>query len=268
MAKKDTENFDFETESEGKWKFDIVGFFKNLTKQQKGIILAAVIGIVLIIALIITCILLIPTENNDDNIGNNGGNISDGDDNHDDDNGEVDLEADPTQIYVATKPNKITYYVGETPNYSGLSIGVMGESTSGFKLEYDEYAEHFTITGFDSSAPVAEQVITVTYKEYTTTFTIEVKEKPVGVYLVGISVNPLPTKTVYQKGEALDYSGGRIVCEYSDGSTKVIKFVESGVQITGFGAVSGIPGDHEITVDYFDDNGGHATTTFTITITE
>ena len=269
MAKKDNDNFDFDTESEGKGKFDLVGFFKNLTKQQKGIILAAVVGVVLVIAIVIACIAIGANGNDNVNSGNVGGDGSSDNGSNDDENrGEVDLDAEPTQIYVANMPTVTSYYVGDVANYAGLVIGVMEQNSSGFKLPYDEYSEELTITGFDSSVAVAEQVITVTYKEYTTTFTIEIKELIVGTHLVGITVNPLPTKTVYKKGEALDYSGGRIVCEYSDGSTKVIKFVENGVQITGFGAVSNIVGDHEITVEYFDDNGGHATTTFTITITE
>ena len=267
MAKKD-ENFDFDTEGKAKVSFDI-SFLKNLTKQQKGIILAAVVGVVLVIAIVIACI-AIGANGNDNVIGGNvgGDGSSDNGSNDDENRGEVDLEADPIQIYVATMPTKTSYYVNDTANFSGLIIGVMEQNSSGFKLSYDEYGDEFEITGFDSSVAVAQQVITVTYKEYTTTFTIEIKELPVGTYLVGISINPLPTKTTYKIGEALDYSGGRIVCEYSDGTTQTIKFTASGVQITGFGAVSGIPGEHEITVDYFDDNGGHATTTFTITITE
>ena len=263
MAKKDTENFDFETESEGKGKFDLVGFFKNLTKQQKGIILATVVGIVVVIAIVVTVVLI--GTNNENNGGNTNDDTPNVGDNDDEDRGEVDLEAEPTQIYVATVPNKTTYYVGETPNYSGLSIGVMEENSSGFKLEYDEYAEHFTITGFDSSVPVAEQTITVKYKEYETSFTIEIKELITGARLTAIRIDPLPNKTTYKLGEAIDYTGGRVLCEYSDGSTKTVRLKEA--QISGFATITS-PGEYEILVEYYDENGGYAKTTFTITMTE
>ena len=57
MAKKD-ENFDFDTEGKAKVSFDL-SFLKNLTKQQKGIILAAVVGVVLVIAIVIVIIDLV-----------------------------------------------------------------------------------------------------------------------------------------------------------------------------------------------------------------
>ena len=271
MAKKD--DFDFETEGKGKFSLDL-SFFTNLTKQQKGIILIAAIAVVLVIAIVVT-VVLVGANNSGSNDagsgGNNGGDTSEGGDNGEDDSNtgddDVDLDAAPTNIYVVTMPTKTSYYVNEPSNYAGLSIGVMEENSSGFKLSYDEYPEEFTITGFDSSAPVAEQVITVEYKGYTTTFTIEIKELEQGVKLVGISVDPLPNKTVYKLGEALSYTGGRIVCEYSDGTTKTLRFKDDGVQIGGFADISA-PGEYEITVEYFDNQGGYAKTTFTITMTE
>lgn len=258
MAKKD-DNFDFDTEGKAKFSLDL-SFLKNLTKQQKGIILAAVVGIVLVIAIVITCVAL-GTNNNTSGGGNDG--VIEGDD--DKNPGDVDLEADPTKIYVVSKPDKTVYYVGDTPNYSGLSIGVVEQSSSGFTLSYDEYTEQLTITGFDSSTPVAEQVITVQYKEHTTSFTIEIRAKSTGTQLSSITVS-IP-KTEYKLGEALDYTGALLLCEYSDGSSKYLLLESEGVQVTGFATITA-PGEHEITVDYFDENGGHATTTFTVTITE
>lgn len=266
MAKKDNDNFDFETEGQAKEKssFDLAEFFKNLTKQQKGIILAAVVGIVVVIAVVVICI-LVGTNNTTNGEGTGDDGSSDVGDSGDENRGEVDLEAEPTQIYVATVPNKTVYYVGDTPNYSGLSIGVMEENSSGFKLDYDEYPEELIITGFDSSKPAAEQVITVQYKEYTTSFTVVIKAKSTGVELSSITVS-IPKKE-YKLGEALDYTGALLLCEYSDGSTKYLLLESEGVKVTGFVSIT-TPGTHDITVEYFDENGGYAKTTFTVTVTE
>lgn len=178
-----------------------------------------------------------------------------------------DLEAEVSSIYISAQPSKLVYYVGDAPNYDGLKVGIWQEGNDGFVLPYDEYYDEITITGFDSSAPAAEQKVTVQYKEFTTTFTVEIKARETGAYLASIKVDPLPIKTTYKLGEALDYTGGRILCIYSDETTKVLYLDDYGVEVSGFGEIS-TPGKHDIRVDYYDDKGGHATTTFEITMTE
>lgn len=272
MAKKD--NFDFDTDSKAKFSFDF-GFLKNLTKKQKELILMIAIAVVLVVAIVIVGVVILTGENNGGNGtgGNNSGGSGSGestdgenDTDQGDDDHDVDLDAEPTQIYVANLPTKTTYYVNDTvPNYSGLVIGVMEPNSSGFKLSYDEYPNEFTITGFDTSSPAESQEITVEYKGYTATFNIEIKAREEGATLVAIRVDPLPNKTTYKLGEALSYTGGRVVCEYSDGTTKTLRFKDEGVQISGFATITS-PGEYDIKVEYYDDKGGYAWTTFKITM--
>ncbi len=225
--------------------------------RKTWIIIGCVAGV---IALAVALILLIPR------IGNNGdNNQNEGNQNNPTQNAEPSVSG----IYVSATPNKTAYYVGDTPNYSGLKIGVSQVGADGYILSYDEAYSELTITGFDSSAPVAEQVITVKYKDFTTTFTVEIKELPPAqsAYLTSIRVDPLPAKLTYKLGQALNYYGATVVCEYSDGTIKELELDSPGVSVSGFGAIYA-PGEYDITVEYFDDKGGYAKTTFKITMTE
>lgn len=211
------------------------------------------------IALVVALVLLIPK------FAKNGENNNEGNQNN---NQTPNAEPKVAGIYVSETPDKMVYYVGDTPNYSGLVIGVSQVADKGTTLSYDEAYNELTITGFDSSVPVKEQVITVQYKEFTTTFTVEIKELVTeATRLTGIRIDPLPDKLTYKLGEALDYTGGRVVCEYSDGTTKVLRLDSTGVRVSGFATIT-TPGEYDITVKYYDDKGGYASTTFKITMTE
>ena len=239
-------------------------FVIHYGQEKKGfsrktwIIIGSVVAGIIVLA--VALILLISR------IGKNGDNNQDeGNQNSPTQNAELPASG----INLSSPPSKTVYYVGDTPNYSGLKIGVEQVGAKGYFLTYDENNNDLTITGFDSSAPVKEQTITVQYKGFTTTFTVEIKELPSAdvVSLTGIRVDPLPNKTTYKLGEALNYSGGRVVCEYSDGTTKVLRLDSTGVRVSGFATITA-PGEYDITVKYFDDKGGYAETTFKITMTE
>ena len=251
MAKKDNDNFDFETEGKAKVSLNL-DFLKNLTKQQKGIILAAIVGVVLVIAIVVTCIAL--GANNNNNSGNNGG--SNGGSNSDDVVSEINIGALPT---------KLSYYVGDEPNYSGLVLSVVENGFDTNSVSYDSSFDKMTITGFDSSQPIAEQTITVEYMGKTTSFVIEIKEIPSNdIVLESIHLDPLP-KTTYKLGDSLSVSGAMIVCTYSDGSTVSVPLLRR--YTSGFNGITEA-GEYEIKVYYHDDNGGYAETSFTITVTE
>ena len=256
MAKKDTENFDFETESEGKAKFDLAGFFKNLTKKQKGIILAAVAGILLVIAIIVTCVII---GVNGDNNSANGGT---GDDGINDD-GLVDDGI--TNIYVASSPIKNVYYIGDNADYTGLSIFAGNSYGGGSYVNYVDNPDAFTITGFDSTTANESLTITVMYAGVSANFTVKVIEKPdAPPILTGIHLDPMP-KTEYKVGEKFSYKTGKIVCTYDDGSTKVVDLTLN--ELSGFEGVTKEVGEHVITVKYRE-NGVTMKTTYTITVTE
>lgn len=238
MAKQ--EKFDFDTESEGKGKFDIVGFFKNLTKKQKSIIIGVTIGI---LTLILLCILLFGSGL----FGNN------------DDRSEI-----ITDLYIATKPNKTVYNVGEEVDYSGLMISIVDLNFVTKYVSYDNNPEDFKISGFDSSAPMDNQVITVSYKGFKTSFKIDIKPDPnTEVHLVKIELSSMPRT----EGKVEDFpsvKGGIILCTYSDGSTKEVKLTLA--HTSGFGKVTA-PGEYTIRVEYKDGEFCE-TTTYTITVTE
>lgn len=239
MAKKD-ENFDFDTESEGKGKFDLVGFFKNLTKKQKGIIVGASIGVLI---LIVVCVILFGSGL----FGNN-----------------PDHSDIITDIYITSKPQKTVYQRGEEVDYSGLVISVVNLNFDIVYVSYDEDPEDFKISGFDSSIPMEDQVITVSYKGFTTSFKIDIKPDPnEAVHLVKIELSSMPRT----EGKVEDFpsvKGGMILCTYSDGSTKEVKLTIA--HTTGFSKVTA-PGEYTIRVEYWDGDRC-ATTEYTITVTE
>lgn len=262
MAKKD--DFDFETEGKGKFGFDL-SFFTNLTKQQKGIILIAAVAVVLVIAIVVTVALIGAGANGGSNNGGtgNGGNTGTGGENSGD--ATPDIPEEITVMDIAALPNKLTYYVGDDPNYAGLSVYIKSEDLPSSHIKYEDHPEDFIITGFDSSEPNDELVITVECRGLTDTFTVKILPAPVvGVTLTGITMKVLP-KTNYVLGEAFDPTEGVILAEYSDGTT-----VEVNLQINNVSGFSYITtaGEHQIKIKFFDDNGGYAETYITVTITE
>lgn len=122
-------------------------------------------------------------------------------------------------------PDKTTYYVGDTPNWLGFAAVLTTEQGNSVTLNADKCK----ITGFDSSKPVKGQVITVQYKEYTKTFTIDIldpSEKPVIKNFTGkMTFKTLP-KTDYKVGESLKVDGGVLLMEYDDGSKDEMALTE------------------------------------------
>ncbi|MBQ4273599.1 MAG: bacterial Ig-like domain-containing protein [Clostridia bacterium] len=166
------------------------------------------------------------------------------------------------EIQIARTPNKLVYYCGTPFDTTGLAVYSL---TYGGKLtELD--LDNCTITGFDSSVPVESQTITVTYKGFTATFTVQIKAQPTeNPTLVSIKMATLP-KTTYKLGERLDVEGGTFTCYYSDGTTKTVALE---IKYTGgfVPAMNKGPGEHEMRVVY-EENGIEVETTYKITITE
>ena len=75
-------------------------------------------------------------------------------------------------IAITTPATKLTYIVGESLDTTGLVVtGTYDNSSTGVVSPVD-------VTGFDSSVPVNDQVLTVTYGGETTTYTIDVVSPP------------------------------------------------------------------------------------------
>ena len=124
----------------------------------------------------------------------------------------VTVEPSLNSISIKSKPNKLTYTVGETLNTSGLKLtatysdGTTKEITSGFTC---------TPTKLSSKG---QQLITVKYGNVSTSFYVSVN----GAGVKQIRVTQRPTKTTYVTGNTLNTSGMKVTVTYTDGSTKVI----------------------------------------------
>lgn len=161
----------------------------------------------------------------------------------------VSLGKDTVQsISIATKPNKVNYFVGETLNPAGMSLTAkyMSGSTQ-------------TVTGGFTCNPTAlnaagSQTITVTYEGCTTTFQVSVSD----IVLDSISIKTKPTKTSYYVGDALNTSGLVLLAKYSNGSTEE---VTSG--FTCSPTTLATAGTQTVTVKYYGKSAS-----FTVTVQE
>lgn len=165
-------------------------------------------------------------------------------------------------------PQKTTYYVGEEFDPTGAKIQVITADSSGI---YFVDAEKVSFSGFDSSAPVEEQVITVTYQGFTTTFTVTIKEFSSGKpTLVSIEVCDLIDSYTVEKWNknGANLYGAYLKLTYSDGSTKgsyeetplLWDYVEPLSKVDKAGTTT-------MTINYIE-GGIVVSTTVSITITE
>ena len=165
------------------------------------------------------------------------------------------------KIVVSVHPTKTVYYTGEDADYTGLRIEVIQNNGETYAIR----AGVCQITGFNSAKAAEKQEITVSYQGHSTSFYIQILEKPKPTpILSSITIETLPVKTEYHLGERLNTYGGIILCQYQDGTTKRINLVNSDVY--GYSAISE-PGTYELTVRY-SENGRVAETTYTITVVE
>ena len=268
MAK---DNFDFDTEGKGKLNLDFA-FLKNLTQKQKETILMIAIAVVAVIVIVVVGVILMTANggNGGSNGGGNAGGIT-GDggstENGGSDNGGDEMPTVILEFHVAAPPSKTTYYVGEEIDYEGLFFYYRNSDDRSEHIYYTDDPDAFTITGFDSSVPVENQVITVTFGEFSDTFTVTVMEIPVvPPTLERIYLDPMP-KTEYKVGDIFLAKGAKIILEFSNGMKEPVDLLIS--NLSGFGAAINTPGEHEIKVVYVDeDKGYYAETSFTITVTE
>ena len=95
-------------------------------------------------------------------------------------------------------PTKTTYNVGETFDPTGLTIKMIYSDGSEVAI-----TEGFEISGFDSSTAMDDQIITVTYRGFMTTFTVDIVE-PTGA--------PVPSPlSVQQVSEMADMESAKNV---------------------------------------------------------
>lgn len=172
-------------------------------------------------------------------------------------------------LTVTNKP-KTTYYVGQEFDKTGMRIQVnTDKQATTFFVEADD--EKLSISGFDSSVAVENQVITVTYEGVSTTFTVTIKEMPAPKpTLVSIEVcNLIDTYTVEKWNKnGLNPYGAYLKLTYSDGTVKG-SYEETPLLWSYISPLSRVEGSGttEITVSYVE-AGIKVSAVVTITITE
>lgn len=138
-----------------------------------------------------------------------------------------------SKIEITTLPNKLEYRKNETLDTTGLAVSTVW--TDGSK---ETLADGYTVSDLDS-AETGEKIITITYQDFTTTFTVEVVADA-----VGIRISHYPIKTYYKIGELLDLTGLVVVVVRQDGTEKEI----TDYTVSGFD--SSKVGTKTITVSY------------------
>jgi glucan-binding YG repeat protein len=150
-------------------------------------------------------------------------------------------------------PDKTDYLVGEDFDPAGMVVNAVYSN----KVKEEVSSEDYTVEGFDS-AEAGEKVITVTYKEMTAEFAVNVKEETPEPVLSKVVLTP-PEKTEYVVGETLDLTGLAVYAHYSDGSYTELTPEE--YQITELDTT--VPGIQYVTITY-----GEMTAEFMAVVTE
>ena len=125
-------------------------------------------------------------------------------------------------LNIVTKP-QITYYVGEEFDFSNIKVQVVTNQLWSNYFIYSDN-EELSFSGFDSSAPEEDQVITVTYKGVSTTFTVDIIEKVEKPTVVSFEVLNLRNSYTMERWNknGLSISGAKLLLTYSDGTTEEI----------------------------------------------
>lgn len=142
--------------------------------------------------------------------------------------------------------------------YSFANMKITAYYSSGKTEQYG--ASHFTISEF-STAIAGEQVVTITYKELTTTITITVIEAEVGeqAVLLSIAVVNGTYATSYNQNDSYSFAGMQIIATYDDETTTTLTYPSFSV-----GAFSTAnPGVFNVILTYLT-----KTTTISITVIE
>lgn len=270
MAKRD--NFDFETES--KFKFNLnFKFLNKFTESQKKLLFFSAILIVVVV--IICAVLLIVSANGGFSGGNNiGGNIGSGGSGDGSDEGgntgggnDLSIYGEISGFHISIEP-KTNYTVGDSPVYTGLCVGFETTGAGTVYVYYEDDPENFTITGFDSSKAVESQTITVTYGGHSDTFTIKISPVSTGsAGLTSIRLDPAPPVEV-PYGYPPDVTNAKLICEYSDGSTKTIDLEYENLADYEEDILAASPGDQVTIKVVYTEKGITCETSFTVTITE
>jgi len=155
-------------------------------------------------------------------------------------------------IAVLTPANKLSYYVGDPLDITGMVI----KGTYADNSTQNQTITASNISGFNSSVPAVGQILTVTVGGKTTTYTVNILEVP--VTLSSIAISTPANKLLYYVGDTLDIAGLEITGTYSNSSTSIQTITTD--NITGFNSLS--PATGQVLTVTIEDK----TTTYTIDI--
>ena len=170
-----------------------------------------------------------------------------------------------TGISISTAP-KTEYYIGEDFDPTGMKIQVLTNNLSEtYFVECPN--DEVVITGFDSSVANEKVPVTVTYKGFSVTFNVVVKDYPSAAPVlesIRLSDNFKTTYTLEKwnkNGPSL--FGVKLILTYSDGSEQEVQMQSA--YCYGIEDIAA-PGTTEFTIKY-SDGGIQVETTVTVTIT-
>lgn len=135
-------------------------------------------------------------------------------------------------IAVKTPPAKTSYRVGETPDYSGMTLAVT----------YSDGSVRNVASGYTAPSEalrtVPSQTVSIRYEGKSASLTFTVLQES------SLEIKTMPRKTAYTVGEELDTAG--LVLRYTDSGGKTSE-VRNGFQASGSTSTAG---RHPVTVTY------------------
>ena len=152
-----------------------------------------------------------------------------------------------SSLNISTKPNKVSYYTGDTFSSAGLKVTAHYNNNTS-----RDVSTLVSLSKPDMSTAGTKQIV-VTYEGKSVTFDITVTQ----VAVTSIAVNA-PTKTSYFTGEALNTAGMKVTASYNNGATKDVT-----AQATVSAPDMTTAGTKAVTASF-----GGQTVTFNITIKE
>ncbi|THF83238.1 discoidin domain-containing protein [Cohnella fermenti] len=122
-----------------------------------------------------------------------------------------------TAVINEDSAHQTEYAVGESLNVEGLKLDIVWNDGSRTSVPVTESMT----SGFDSSEPAESQLLTVTYGDYTASYTVSIVE-PV-LTITGIAISDQSThKTQYLTGDALSVDGLKLAVSWSDDSVTIV----------------------------------------------
>ncbi len=126
-------------------------------------------------------------------------------------------------LEITSPPAKTFYLVGESLDLTGLVVSGLYSDDHPVVLPHSA----LQFSGFDSSAHIIAQEVTVTYQGMTASFRVYIIEQP-----VSIAITTPATKLEYLAGDPLDITGMVVTATFSDGTTETLPI--SAANVSGF----------------------------------